>query len=146
MSKNNFKQKFDTLLDFADDKERVEQEAEFMAMQFLSRVDKAMARQGMTKKELAKEVDTSPAFITQLFRGDRKPNWNMLAKMKFALEIDFVICTKTEQEELINSEIKDYHRRWTKSYLRLKKGSRDTDPTSLLEVVDDSKKDFALAG
>lgn len=146
MSKNNFKQKFDALLDFADDKEGVEQESQFMAMQFLSRVDKEMARRGMTKKELAKEVDTSAAFITQLFRGDRKPNWNMLVKMKFALDIDFVVCTRAEQEELIHSEIKDYHRRWTKSYLRLKNGSRNADPTSLLEVVNTSKKDFALAG
>jgi|AACY02.3.fsa_nt_gi Predicted transcription factor, homolog of eukaryotic MBF1 len=111
MKKNSFKQKLEALLDFADDQERVEQEADFMAMQFLSRIDKEMARRGITKKELAQKVGTSPAFITQLFRGDRKPNWSMLAKMKFALDIDFVVCTKLEQEELLQKEINDYHRR-----------------------------------
>lgn len=146
MNKKTLKSKFDSLLDFANDQEREDQEAGLLAMRFLSRVDKEMARRKMSKKELAGAVNTSPAFITQLFRGDRKPSWNMLVKMKDALNIDFVVLTEKELAKTIDQEIMDYHRRWTKSFDRKWKGSDDVDPMTLLKVVDEDNNDFALAG
>lgn len=146
MSNKTLKRQFDSLLSFDSNEERLEQEAGLLAMQFLSRVDREMARRGMSKKELAGKVHTSPAFITQLFRGDRKPSWTMLAKMKEALDIDFVVLTKEEEDRALSHQLLEYHRRWTKSRYRLQNTIDDADPTSLLEIVDDDNKDFALAG
>ena len=146
MSKKTLKRQFDSLLNFENEEERLEQEAGLLAMQFLSRVDQEMARRGISKKALAEQVHTSPAFITQLFRGDRRPSWTMLAKMKEALDLDFVVLTREEEQGALRRELLEYHRRWTKSPYQLQNTSDDANPTSLLEVVHDANKDFALAG
>lgn len=58
---------------------------------FMVEVEKAMEMRGMTKKELATKVGTSASYITQLFRFDKMVNMEMLAKMKIALDIEFII-------------------------------------------------------
>ncbi|WP_053223349.1 helix-turn-helix domain-containing protein [Roseivirga seohaensis] len=76
--------------------QKVEGKASALALTFLAEIDKAMAAKKMNKKELALAVDTSASYITQLFRGDRKPNWTMLVKMSEALSLDFHITTKDD--------------------------------------------------
>ena len=65
-----------------------------LAYHFISLIDEEMIRQKMTKRELAQKVGTSPAYITQLFRADRMPNFKILAKMQEALGIRFEIRAK----------------------------------------------------
>ncbi len=67
-------------------------------------VDLNMEKLGMSKNELASKLGTSASFITQLFRGDRKPNWKILAKMSIALELDFKIVTEDSLKEKFKEE------------------------------------------
>jgi transcriptional regulator with XRE-family HTH domain len=114
MSKN-IKEQFEELIALKSPEEKIEHDAQILAFQFLSKVDLAMSELNISKKMLAKKVGTSPSFITQLFRGDRKPNWNILAKMQQELNLEFKLFTKKELDELIANEIKDYHRNWNKT-------------------------------
>lgn len=58
-----------------------------------------MKDQNISKKELAQNVGTSASFITQLFRGDRRPNWSMLAKMSHVLKLEFKVMTDETMQE-----------------------------------------------
>ena len=114
MKTKGIKKQLDDLLNF-NEEDQLEHDAQMLAFQFLNKVDKAMADLGMSKKTLAERVGTSGAFITQLFRGDRKPNWNILAKMQKALGLNFKITTEKELNDFVGEKIINYHRDWAKS-------------------------------
>lgn len=137
----SLKTEWDKLLELTPE-EQTEHEASMLAFQFLGRIDETMIQQNMSKKKLAEKVGTSPSFITQLFRGDRKPNWNILAKMQKELGIEFVVTTPPEIEEVISSEIKEYHRKWNKKRAYEKNKGLEENYDSILFV----DKDYALAG
>lgn len=85
------KKSFDELLSSFSEEELIEQEARLLSFQFLSEIEMAMKRQGMSKKTLAAKVNTSASYITQLFRGDRLLNFNILARIQAALGLSFEI-------------------------------------------------------
>ncbi len=91
---NQIKSSFDELFNSFTDEELLEQEARLLSFQFLSEIESAMERQRMSRKELAEKVNTSASYITQLFRGDRLANFNILAKIQRALDLKFEIIGK----------------------------------------------------
>ncbi len=111
----SLKEQFDNLLAFENDQEQIEHDAHILAFQFLAIIDKKMEDLQMSKKELAQRIETSPSFVTQLFRGDRKPNWMILAKMQKELDLDFKISTDQEIKDLVDQELVEYHRKWSKT-------------------------------
>jgi len=88
---NSIKKEWDALFNSMSKEDLVSSKADLLAMQFLGLVDLKMEKLGVSKKELADKIGTSASFITQLFRGSRKPNWTVLAKMSIALEMEFKI-------------------------------------------------------
>lgn len=66
---------------------------------FLSEAEKAMNRKGWTKKRLAKEIDTSASYLTQLFRGDRLLNFKNIAKIEQALSLKYEITEESNRTE-----------------------------------------------
>ncbi len=140
----SLKEKFDKLLAFENDQEQFEHEAQMLAFQFLAKIDKKMEKLEMSKKELAQRVGTSPSFITQMFRGDRKPNWNILAKMQKELNLEFKIVTNNELKEIISQEISEYHRKWIKSREYEKIKGLPERFESVLSIEEEN--DYALAG
>lgn len=139
----NSLEEFEALMAMSPE-EQIEHDASILAFQFLGRIDVAMQEQNINKKELATKIGTSASFITQLFRGDRKPNWTLLAKMQNELDLQFKITTNQEFEEAISYEISEYHRKWNKKRTyEIEKGVKE-NCESLLYVEDN--KDYALAG
>jgi len=65
--------------------EKVEFEGQMLAFAFLSEIEREMEAKGMKRKDLAKAVGKSPSYITQLFRGNKLPNLNILAAMGIAV-------------------------------------------------------------
>jgi transcriptional regulator with XRE-family HTH domain len=65
-----------------------------LAQDFLVLFEQAMEEQQLTRKELAERLGTSPSFVTQLFKADRIPNLEVLAKMKDRLGIEITIQRK----------------------------------------------------
>ncbi len=94
----SIKKEWDALLGSLSQEELISSKADLLALQFLGLVDQKMEQENISKNELAKRIGTSPSFITQLFRGDRKPNWNILAKMAMELGLKFRVL----DEEIMN--------------------------------------------
>lgn len=65
--------------EFAGDPEYL---AEKLALEIVAQLSMEMERQGLTGKELAERIGTSPAFVSQVLNG--KPNMTLLTLCKFA--------------------------------------------------------------
>lgn len=142
--KNSIQEEFDSLFVFDNKEEEIDFKASNLAMQFLGIVDQKMATMDINKKELAKEIGTSASFITQLFRGDRKPNWNVLAKMADVLKLEFKILTEEMHQENMNEAVSEYHKKWVRArqYEQLKGFSPKPDQILIVESQDE---DYAMA-
>ncbi|MGB3183023.1 MAG: helix-turn-helix transcriptional regulator [Cyclobacteriaceae bacterium] len=112
MTDQNIKTSFEDLLKPESEQEQYILKGQVLAMKFLGEIDEAMARQKLKKKELAKLVGTSPSYITQLFRGDRKPNWEMLVKMAEALNIEFHVTTREKYQRSQHIRIPEINGEW----------------------------------
>lgn len=106
--KGSIKNEWDALINELSYEDQVASKADVLALQFLGLVDQKMESLKMNKKELAEKIGTSASFITQLFRGDRKPNWNILAKMSMELGLDFKVMTEELFHEKVQEELKRY--------------------------------------
>lgn len=82
---------FEDLFSFSSEADANAHEAQMIVFRFLSEIQKAMDIQRISRKELAKRVNTSASYITQIFRGDKQPNFDLLARMERALGITFNI-------------------------------------------------------
>lgn len=51
--------------------EQLEIEGLLLGQAFLTHIHDVMEEEGITRKDLAVQMNTSPSFLTQLFRGDR---------------------------------------------------------------------------
>ena len=109
---NDIKKAFEKLFNTITPEEQIEHDAQLLAFSFLSIIDKEMEEKKMTRKELAEKTGTSQAYITQLFRGNRKPNLNILARIQKALEIEFNVTTKDAVENRIIESISNAHKIW----------------------------------
>jgi len=125
-TKNDIQDAFKSLFETTNE-ERIERKADVLALSFLSEIDKAMSTLEMNKKGLAKEVGTSASYITQLFRGDRKPNWTMLAKMSEAVNVDFHITTKKDYLESLYSPKGDHNGFWVYKAFQKPEADKLTD-------------------
>jgi len=85
--------------------EHFENEAYVLHMKIMSEVEKKMEEIGWKKKDLAKAVETSASYITQLFRGTRMLNLLMVAKFQEVFGGEFAIkwCDKGESLHFLSS-------------------------------------------
>lgn len=109
--------------------EKTELDAQLLAYKFISIIEDKMDQNNLTRAQLAKLVGTSKSYITQLFRGDRTPNWKFLAKIQQVLDIEFFVCTK----DYLNSIEKDAY---TKARFKL---------SSYKEINEDYPKEILVA-
>lgn len=72
-------------------KEIIEHAAQMISYRILSEVEKMCDKRKMTKKELAAAVGTSASYITQLFRGTKAVNMEIMAKFEKTLDFQFRI-------------------------------------------------------
>ena len=59
---------------------------ESMRFDFVEEVERIMEENGITRAELARRLDSSPAYVTQMFRGMFNPTLLTLAKVALALD------------------------------------------------------------
>jgi transcriptional regulator with XRE-family HTH domain len=143
---NSIKQEWDALFNSMSQEALVSSKADVLAMQFLGLVDQKMEEQNISKKELAQKIGTSASFITQLFRGDRKPNWNILAKISMELGLEFKVVTEEMIRDRVSEELISYHQRWTKTQEYFKLKDQVTNPQTVMAVSHADKDVIAMAG
>lgn len=85
---------FDDLFAFQSKEDEIEHESKMIMFRFLSELERLNGKP-IKKKDLAKALETSPGYITQLFRGDKLINLTMLAKIQDVFDIRFEITAKS---------------------------------------------------
>jgi transcriptional regulator with XRE-family HTH domain len=99
-SKKEIQSIFQNLLSFDTKEELIERDKNRLHFKFLSSIEEILEEKNISKKDLAISIGTSPSFITQLFRGNKTINFEMLAKIQQALEISYEIkVTQNDKKE-----------------------------------------------
>ncbi len=81
------------LFNFAENDQR-ELDALWLAAQFLSPIQAKIEAQGISRKELAAQIGTSTGWLTQVFRGDKIPSFELIVKLQKALNLEFEVRLK----------------------------------------------------
>jgi ribosome-binding protein aMBF1 (putative translation factor) len=88
------KARFDQIMAFESKEDRLEHDSKILMFKFLSLIEQEMSKSEMSKKELAALLNTSPSYVTQIFRGQKTINLLTLAKLQQIFEIEFKIVSE----------------------------------------------------
>lgn len=109
-SPQEIKAAWDALFAMITPEEQLEIDGLVLGQAFLSKVHEIMEARGMSRKELAEQMNTSASFLTQLFRGDRPlsdRNKALMAKiLGIRWEIKAVPLAKPYAEHLAEGKAK----------------------------------------
>jgi ribosome-binding protein aMBF1 (putative translation factor) len=95
----------------ADKATSLAMETRLLMYRFLSEVEKISEERGISRKELAQMIGTSPSFVTQLFQGTKTVNLTTLAKFQKALNFNFRIeAVESKPRYIKNIPKKDVER------------------------------------
>ena len=113
-NKKEIQKSFAGLVDPEDKAISLAMETRLLMYRFLSEVEKISEERGISRKELAKMIGTSPSFITQLYRGTKTVNLATLAKFQKALNFSFRIeAVESGSRNLVKNipekDIEKYH-------------------------------------
>jgi len=82
---------FEKMFEFNTTEERVEHESQMLMFYFLSEIENILEQRGLNKAQLSKMIGCSSVWLTQIWRGEKKLNFETLAKIQVALDIKFNI-------------------------------------------------------
>lgn len=71
--------------------EDIDHDSVMLSLVFISQIEEEMEKQNLTRAELSRMVGASKSYFTQLWRGDKVLNMEMIAKIQIALKIKFTI-------------------------------------------------------
>jgi len=143
--KDDIQKTFQELLTPASYEEKIEDEARLIMARFLSEVEKKYKEKGWRRKDLAKKIGTSPSYMTQLFRGTKLINLEMIAKMQDALNIKFNIQSvdldkesslENHESSYLNHKIMEQEGIWV--YKPFTEESEETEIDDDLSLEDDN--------
>ena len=103
------KARFDQIMAFKSEDDRHEHESKILMFKFLSLIEQEMSKSEMSKKKLAELLNTSPSYVTQVFRGQKTINLLTLAKLQQIFEIEFKIISEKVHKKAKNKEGKRKH-------------------------------------
>jgi ribosome-binding protein aMBF1 (putative translation factor) len=89
---------FKNLLNPRTSDEKIEQEAMMLAAQFLHDISRTMEARNMRLKDLAELLGVSKSYVTQIFRGDKLPNFKFMAKVQMMLDVKFKVSVTLNPE------------------------------------------------
>ena len=96
--KYNVNPEFEDLFAFDSSQEELEHDAKMIMFRFLNSFEKLFDNNPIKKKDIASAIQTSPSYITQLFRGDKLINLLTLAKLQNKFDFTFEIQAKKNNE------------------------------------------------
>jgi len=99
------------LLSFKNDDEKFELYAELISLKIARQINEILDQKGITRSELAKMINTSPSYITQIMKGDKLINLKLIAKIEYYLDATFSFTFK--------SNFHQYDRANSSSYMLL---------------------------
>jgi hypothetical protein len=93
---------FDSIFSFEKEDDQIEVDANLLMAKFLSEVQKIADQNGVNRKVLASLINSSPSYLTQIFRGQKPLNFTTLAKFQRALDFKFEINIKGHDKNTVN--------------------------------------------
>ena len=94
-SKSNIQKKFEEIFSFKDDSDRLQFEAEIIHLDIMHNIQCMMDNHNINKTELARRLNTSKGYITQLFTADKLLNLKTLAKLQRIFQVKFDLNYKS---------------------------------------------------
>jgi transcriptional regulator with XRE-family HTH domain len=94
---------YEHFLSFKDNDDEDRHSAEMIMFKFLSHLE-TFNDNLLSRKEMAHLLDTSPSYITQLFKGDKLINLLTLAKIERVFNIEFEIGARKVFEKNAKNE------------------------------------------
>lgn len=91
--KNHSNSDLDSLFEFKSEKEELKHEAYMLMFKFLSEIER-ITEYTVQKKDLAKALNSSRSFVSQLFSGEKLASLSMLAKLQKAYNLSFEVKAK----------------------------------------------------
>ena len=104
------KKEFQDLLGFQSEEERIEHRSKIIMFSVLDIIEKEMTIRKMNKKDLAKKLNTSASYVTQLFTGAKTINLLTIAKLEEIFNIRFQISKDNMKKAKNVSSIKKSNR------------------------------------
>lgn len=93
---------FERMFEFDNEVDSWVHDAKIIQMKILNAMENSVAMPE-TKKELAKKLNTSASYITQLYRGDKLMNLEMMARIQEAFNIEFEVKVRHLQKPTLTS-------------------------------------------
>ena len=94
-SKKTLQQQMKEILSFKNDRERLQFEAEIINLDIMHKIQCLMDEHSINKTELARRLNTSKGYITQLFTADKLINLKTLAKLQRIFQVKFDLNYKS---------------------------------------------------
>ncbi|MDI9490964.1 MAG: helix-turn-helix transcriptional regulator [Bacillota bacterium] len=88
---NNLKEKFDELFNSIPEKDKLDIDAKVLMFRFLEIVEEEREKRDMNRKDLADILGVRPAFVSQLFNGNKLLNLVHMAKLQKAFGFEFEV-------------------------------------------------------
>lgn len=88
---NNLKEKFDALFNSIPEKDKLDIDAKVLMFRFLEIVEEEREKRDMNRKDLADILGVRPAFVSQLFNGNKLLNLVHMAKLQKAFGFEFEV-------------------------------------------------------
>jgi transcriptional regulator with XRE-family HTH domain len=86
---------FEDLFSFDSEEDELEHDAQMLTYKFLEELEANYSTgKKFKKKDLARAINTSPSFISQLYSGEKLLSLNLIAKIQKAFNISFEIKAK----------------------------------------------------
>jgi len=85
---------------FINEEEKVEFKASVLSLAFTDVIEKLMEKNNLSKAELAKKLNTSKSYITQIFNGDKLINFKLIARLSAIFNVDFFFLYKNKDSHI----------------------------------------------
>lgn len=95
---------FSSLFEFDSEKEEIQNDAYMLMFKFLSELER-VTDNSIYKKDLAKALNTSRSFISQLFSGNKLANLTTLAKLQQAYNLTFEIKAILNNKSTVSLDV-----------------------------------------
>lgn len=93
---------YEKLFNHTNEEEKFKHRARMIMMMILQETEKNIG--DISKKELAEKLGTSASYITQLYKGDKILNLELMAKLEEAFGIEFTISASPVRKKRTKSK------------------------------------------
>lgn len=93
---------YEDLFSFNTTDEKHKHNAEMISFRILSEIEKLCEEKDINRTELAKMINTSKSYVTQLFRGSKQVNTLLLGKLEEILDVSFEVKIKPNEDSKEN--------------------------------------------